>query len=91
MKNIATKIGDVEVTPGVAQFLQNMLRYDVNTYVVDGYLKDLSQVQDYLTRILLELEAPEPDTTRLCLGTVMAVRDQLCLLMEDDKEGGEQC
>ena len=41
MKNVITKIGEVEVTPGVAQFLHHMLRLDLDTCAVKGYIDDL--------------------------------------------------
>ena len=88
MKEVATKIGDVEVTPGVAEFLNNMLMPDVNRLAVEGYIDDLRNVQDFLTRLLLELADPDPKTVESCLSTVMTIGDQLSLLMPE--KGGAQ-
>lgn len=83
MSRIVTKIGDVEVTHGVAEFLQNMLTYDIDRYIVDVRIKELSKVQDFLTRMLLDLEDPDPDVVKSCLATVLVVSNELSLLVKE--------
>ena len=81
MSKVTTKIGDIEITPGIAKFLNNMLRYDINTYIVNGYINELRDIQDYLTRMLVELCDPDPEVLKSHLSTIMATRDQLTLLL----------
>jgi hypothetical protein len=90
MSKVVTKIGNVEVTPGIAAFLDNMLEPDLNKLAVNGYLDDLRDVQDFLTRTLLDMEISDPMVIKSCLSTVMAVSDQLGLLLQEQEEGGSQ-
>lgn len=82
MNKVSTKIGNVEITNGVAQFLENMMYLDINTRIVSNHLSDLQKVQDTLTRLLTGLADPEPEDMKACLSTIMSVRDQLSLLLD---------
>lgn len=82
MKEVVTKIGDVEITPGICAFLCNMLTYDIDAYIVSGYIRNLLDVQNLLTKILLDLEDPDPVKVKSSLSTVISTIDQLNLLLK---------
>ncbi|MDH6355463.1 hypothetical protein M2132_001806 [Dysgonomonas sp. PH5-45] len=88
MSAVITKIGNIEITPGVAEFLETMLHYDIDRYAVSVRLSDLARVQDFITRVLLDLTDPDPNEAKQCLSSIMYLRDQLSLLVADHKEGG---
>jgi hypothetical protein len=87
-KGVVTKIGDVEVTPSVAQFLEDVFLKIGSKYVIEDYIEQMRDVQDFLTRVLLDCDAPLSSTAKGCIGSVMLVMDSLRLLARSREEGG---
>lgn len=80
------KIGEIEITPGIAEFLQNMMDHDVDRYAANGYIEDLIEVQNLLTRILLGMDDPDTQKVKSGLHSVMAIIDQLNLLVQKESD-----
>ena len=86
MSEIVTRIGEVEVTPQMVSFFENIYRYDINHYMISNYVGYLFKVQDLLTRLLLDYDDFDQDLVVSCLSNVVFIKDLLESLEPDPEQ-----
>jgi hypothetical protein len=75
-----TVVNGVEITPQIAEVLRNWLDESmVENTTPFIYVKWLSRIQDYLTRIWVDKDDDEEDIPELkeCMNSLIVIKDEL--------------
>jgi hypothetical protein len=94
MKQVKTIIENVEITPAIAEVLSDWYKRsgpmdDIQPKV---YVNWLGKVQDYLSRIWVDMDEDQGDTETLkaCLSFVIVIKDNIeRFIPKENSEGGE--
>lgn len=80
MKNVVTKIGEVEITPQIASVLEKWFQADLEETEIDKHIQWMNHIQDFLCRVIVD-ESPDPEVAKSCLAKLLIIKDILCELI----------